>query len=104
MYTSTRGGNPFNRWDYMNWNNPWASPYNAYYYSPYYYNTFGVPWNRWGGTATRYHSENIILLSFNKLDSLDEHPVNERRLYQYQQECDNAIEKVWQGERIEKAK
>jgi len=71
MYTSTRGGNPFNRWDYMNWNNPWASPYNAYYYSPYYYNTFGVPWNRWGGTATRYHSENIILLSFNKLDSLE---------------------------------
>ena len=71
MYTSTRAGNPFNRWDYMNYNNPWASPYNAYYYSPYYYNTFGVPWNRWGGQATRYHAENIILLSFNKLDSLE---------------------------------
>ena len=71
MYTSTRGGNAFNRWDYMSWNNPWSSPYNAYYYSPYYYNTFGVPWNRWGGQATRYHAENIILLSFNRLDSLE---------------------------------
>jgi hypothetical protein len=30
-----------------------------------------VPWNRWGGTATRYHAENIVLLSFNKLDSLE---------------------------------
>ena len=70
MYTSSRGGNPFNRWDYMNWNNPWASPYNAYYYSPYY-SAFGGPWNRWGGQATRYHAENIILLSFNKHDSLE---------------------------------
>jgi hypothetical protein len=71
LYTSTRSGNAFNRWDYMSWNNPWASPYNSYYYSPYYYNTFGVPWNRWGGQATRYHAENIILLSFNKNDSLE---------------------------------
>jgi hypothetical protein len=71
MYTSSRGGNAFNRWDYMNWNNPWASAYNSYYYSPFYYNTYGVPWNRWGGQATRYHAENIILLSFNKSDSLE---------------------------------
>lgn len=70
MYTSSRGGNPFNRWDYMNSNNPWSSPYNAYYYSPYYYNTFGVPWNRYGGQAVRYHSENIVLFAFDKLDSL----------------------------------
>jgi hypothetical protein len=71
LYTSTRSGNAFNRWDYMSWNNPWSSPYNSYYYSPYYYNTFGVPWNRWGGQATRYHAENIMLLSFNKNDSLE---------------------------------
>jgi hypothetical protein len=71
MYTSTRGGGPFNRWDYLSWNNPWASPYNSYYYSPYYYNTFGVPWSRYGSTSTRYHAENIIVLSFNKNDSLE---------------------------------
>ncbi len=35
-------------------NNPWASPYNNYYYSPYYYNSFGYPWNRWdGGTGNQ---------------------------------------------------
>ena len=71
MYTSSRAGGPFNRWDYLNWNNPWASPYNTYYYSPYYYSTFGVPWNRWGNASTRYHAENIMLLSFNKDDSLE---------------------------------
>lgn len=71
MYTTTRGGGAFNRWDYMSWNNPWASPFNNYYYSPFYYNSFGVPWNRWGGPATRYHAENIFVLSFNKLDSLE---------------------------------
>jgi hypothetical protein len=71
MYTSSRAGGPFNRWDYLNWNNPWASSYNTYYYSPYYYSTFGVPWNRWGNASTRYHAENIMLLSFNKDDSLE---------------------------------
>jgi hypothetical protein len=71
MYTSSRGGGPFNRWDYMGWNNPWSSPFNTYYYSPYYYNSFGSPWNRWGSSATRYHAENIIVLSFNKLDTLE---------------------------------
>ncbi len=71
QYTTTRGGGPFNRWDYMGFNNPWMSPY-SYYYSPYYYNSFGSPYyNRWGtGQPTRYHSENIVILSFNKSDSL----------------------------------
>lgn len=71
MYTSSRGGGAFNRWDYLSWNNPWSSPFNSYYYSPYYYNSFGQPWNRYGGQATRYHAENIIILSFNKADSLE---------------------------------
>jgi hypothetical protein len=71
MYTSSRGGGAFNRWDYLSWNNPWTSPFNSYYYSPYYYNSFGSPWNRWGTQATRYHAENIIILSFNKMDSLE---------------------------------
>jgi hypothetical protein len=65
MYTTSRGG-AFNRWDYYSWNNPWASPMDYYYYSPYY-NSWGSPWNRWGNSqATRYHAENIMILSFDK--------------------------------------
>lgn len=71
MYTSTRGGGAFNRWDYLGWNNPWVSPFNSYYYSPYYYGAYGYPWSRWGGSSTRYHAENIIILSFNNIDSLE---------------------------------
>lgn len=64
LYTSSRG-NAFNRWDYLGWNNPWSSPLN-YYYSPYY-SPWGSPWNRFGtNTSTRYHSENIMILSFDK--------------------------------------
>jgi hypothetical protein len=70
QYTTSRGGGPFNRWDYMGFNNPWMSPYN--YYSPYGYNSFGYPYNRWGsgGQPTRYHSENVVIMSFNKSDTL----------------------------------
>lgn len=65
MYTTSRGG-AFNRWDYSYWNNPWISPMDYYYWSPYY-NPWGSPWNRWGGSgATRYHAENIMILSFDK--------------------------------------
>jgi hypothetical protein len=74
MYSTTRGGNAFNRWDYMGWNNPWSSPFNSYYYSPYYYNSWGSPYNRFGsgyGQATRYHAENIMILSFDDNDSLE---------------------------------
>ncbi len=77
MYTTTRGGGPFNRWDYMGWNSPWSS-FNNYYYSPYSYYGYGgyggwgSPFNRWGGGApTRYHAENIMILSFNSIDSLE---------------------------------
>jgi len=73
MYSTTRGGGAFNRWDYMGYNNPWSSPFNSYYYSPYYFNSWGNPFNRYGygSGATRYHAENIIILSFNKHDSLE---------------------------------
>lgn len=70
QYTTSRGGGPFNRWDYMGFNNPWISPYN-YYYSPYYYNSFASPYyNRWGSSPSRYHSENIVVMSFNRFDTL----------------------------------
>ncbi|MGB8193526.1 MAG: hypothetical protein WCF67_16465 [Chitinophagaceae bacterium] len=66
QYTTSRGG-AFNRWDYMRWNNPWLSPVDYYYYSPIY-SPWYSPWNRWGGSgqSTRYHSENILILSFDK--------------------------------------
>jgi hypothetical protein len=70
QFTTSRGGGPFNRWDYMGWNNPWMSPY-SYYYSPYYYNSFSNPYRYGGSQPTRYHAENIVILSFNKLDSLE---------------------------------
>jgi len=69
MYTTSRGGT-FNRWDYLYWNNPWASPLDYYYWSPYY-SPWRSPWNRYGGSsATRYHAENIMVLSFDKDQNL----------------------------------
>ena len=64
-YSSSRG-NAFNRWDYLGGGNPWLSPMDYYYYSPAYgYGNY--PWNRWNNsTATRYHAENIMVLSYNK--------------------------------------
>jgi hypothetical protein len=69
MYNTSRGSS-FNRWDYMSYNNPWASPLN-YYYSPYF-SPWGSPFNRWGAMpATRFHAENILIMSFGKNDSLE---------------------------------
>jgi hypothetical protein len=59
LYTTSRG-NMFNRWDYMN--NP---AYGSGFYSPYYYSPYYNPWNRnYGNYATRFHAENIMVLSF----------------------------------------
>ena len=69
MYTTSRGGT-FNRWDYLGWNNPWSSPLDYSYWSPYY-SPWRSPWNRYGGSAaTRYHAENIMVLSFDKDETL----------------------------------
>lgn len=74
MYTTSRG-NTFNRWDYRYFNNPWASPLDNYYWSPYssFYSPYYSPWNRWGNTGqnTRYHSENILVMSFDKEGNLE---------------------------------
>ncbi|MHA4812438.1 hypothetical protein ACX0G9_30375 [Flavitalea flava] len=67
LYTTSRG-NMFNRWDYMY--NPMYSP--GGFYSPYYYSPYYNPWNRnYGNYATRYHAENIMVLSFDKDGNLD---------------------------------
>ena len=75
MYTSSRG-NAYNRWDYRYGNSPWASPIDNYYWSPYssYSSSpWNSPYNRWGGSsqATRFHSENIVVLSFTKDGNLE---------------------------------
>ncbi len=60
LYTTSRG-NMFNRWDYMY--NPAFGP--GGFYSPYYYSPYYNPWNRnYGNYATRFHAENIMVLSF----------------------------------------
>jgi hypothetical protein len=70
MYTTTRGS-AFNRWDYMGWNNPYGSAFNNYYYSPFDMR-FGSPFNRFGGNqATRYHADNIMILSFDKSGNIE---------------------------------
>ncbi|MBC7848225.1 MAG: hypothetical protein H7Y31_00745 [Chitinophagaceae bacterium] len=74
MYTTSRG-NTYNRWDYRYGNNPWMSPMDYYYWSPYSfsYNPIYSPYNRWGAgnTGSRYHSENIMVMSFDKEGKLE---------------------------------
>jgi hypothetical protein len=68
-YTSTRGGNNLNRWDYYN-----TSPYygNGSYYtlgSPGF-NTY--PWSRYGSSysVTRYFADNIAVISFDSIGKI----------------------------------
>jgi hypothetical protein len=70
MYTTSRGGT-FNRWDYMGWNSPWNTPLDYYYWSPYY-SPWRYPWNRWNASpSSRYHAENIMILSFDNQENLE---------------------------------
>lgn len=75
MYTSSRG-NAFNRWDGRYWNNPWmANSFDNYYWNPYssFNSPFYSPWGRFnqGPSSTRFHSENIMVMSFNKDGNLE---------------------------------
>jgi hypothetical protein len=66
LYTTSRG-NMFNRWDYMY--NPAFGP--GGFYSPYYYSPYYNPWSRnYGNYATRFHAENIMVLSFDAQSNL----------------------------------
>lgn len=66
LYTTSRG-NMFNRWDYMY--NPAFGP--GGFYSPYYYSPYYNPWARnYGNYATRFHAENIMVLSFDGQSNL----------------------------------
>jgi hypothetical protein len=63
-YTSTRGGNSFNRWD--NFGSPWGMNSFDYYNFGGGGMFFASPWNRWGNnnSITRYFSDNIAVMSF----------------------------------------
>ncbi len=85
---NTSRGNPFNRWDYLGYGNPWMSPMDYYNYSPYGY--WNSPWNRWNnGLNTRYNAENIMILSYNKDGTIDWSSIIPKT--QYDDESDNMI-------------
>lgn len=86
QYHTSRGG-VFNRSDYFTWGNPWLSPL-GYYYSPFgsWYN----PSNRWGlNNLTRYHAENMMILSYDAAGALEWSNVIPKT--QYDDESDNMI-------------
>lgn len=61
IYTTTRGGSPLNRYDYI-YGSPYAGGYTPIGTNPYLY-----PWYRTRsfGQQTRYYADNIVVLSFN---------------------------------------
>jgi len=69
-YTTSRGYT-YNRWDYLYWRNPWMMP-SDYYFWNRYYSPWG--WNSWrynNSPATRYHADNIMILSFNNQGEME---------------------------------
>jgi hypothetical protein len=64
-YTTSRFNN-WNRWDYLS-GRRFSSPLDNYYYSPYYNNYYWWNNSRFNNNqSTRYHADNIAVLSFNK--------------------------------------
>ncbi len=62
-YTSSRGGNNFNRWDNLN-NSPFNNSGSFYSLGSPGFNTY--PWSRFGNATnlTRYYADNIAIISF----------------------------------------
>lgn len=88
LYSTSRG-NTYNRWNYMNWGNPWSSPMD-YYWSPMYSSPWYMPWNRYGNVgSTRYYAENIMVLSFNRDGGLEWSNIIDKT--QFDDETDNMI-------------
>jgi hypothetical protein len=59
-YYTTSRSQPWNRWNYMYGGFGGYNPYYYSPYSPYYYNPYG--WN--DGQGTRYHYDNVAILSY----------------------------------------
>ena len=93
-YTTSRGGT-YDRWGnrYWNWNNPWMSPMDYYFYSPYYNPYSSFYWDRWNygrnPMGNRYHAENIYLFSFDAAGGLEWSNVINKA--QYDDESDATI-------------
>jgi hypothetical protein len=84
MYTTSRGS-MFNRWDYMNPAYGYGPGFYSPYYSPYY-----SPWSRnYGAYATRFHAENIMVLSYDREANLQWSNVIPKS--QFDDESDNLI-------------
>lgn len=69
-YYTTSGNQPWNRWNYMYspWGfSPYASPYYYSPFSPWYYSPYS--WN--GSQGTRYHYDDIAILSYSKQGTLE---------------------------------
>ncbi|MGC4100066.1 hypothetical protein [Ferruginibacter sp.] len=66
------GGNPWNRWDYLN--NYYYSPYSSsYYYNPYFNNyNYYRPLSSYGyNQSVRYYYANIVIFSMDKNGALE---------------------------------
>jgi hypothetical protein len=87
MYNTPRVG-AFNRGNYFNYGNPWLSPLDYYYWSPAYSSIYN-PWNRFGGSSTRYYAENIMVLSYNANGGLEWSNVIPKS--QFDDESDNML-------------
>jgi len=69
-YYTTSGNQPWNRWNYMYspWGfSPYASPYYYSPFSPWYYSPYS--WN--GNQGTRYHYDNVAILSYDSKGKLE---------------------------------
>ncbi|HEY4149983.1 MAG TPA: hypothetical protein VGM41_13685, partial [Chitinophagaceae bacterium] len=86
-YTTSRGGG-FNRWDYLGGGNPWVNPMDYSYWSPY--GSWNSPWNRWNtNSITRYHAENIMMLSYSSDGAIEWSNVIPKS--QFDDESDNMV-------------
>ena len=67
IYSTSRGGNPYNRWDYV-----YGSPY-AGDFVPVGVNPYNYPWwrTRGLGQTTRYFADNVMVLSFSDKGQLE---------------------------------
>jgi len=72
VYSSSRGSN-YNRWDYL-YGSPFMRPYDYYYYSSPFYNSYYYPWSRWGYGSfqvNRYFADNIAIIAFDSSANME---------------------------------
>jgi len=89
VYSTSRSGNSFNRWDYM-YGSPYWSPSDYYLYSSPYGSAY--PWYRgniYGFQSTRYFADNIAILSFDSTAKMEWSTVIKKS--QYDDNTDNFI-------------